>query len=76
MRETPQDFFLNAKARFEASQDVEEAAELYFASRNLINHGLEFEWDDTLQKMDVLLKEQGVCVIFKFHLEQKNLKNH
>jgi len=60
VRESPQDFFLSAKARFQKSEDIEDAAELFFASRNLIHHGVEFEWDDTLQKMDVLLKEKGV----------------
>ena len=62
MRESPQDFFLNTKARFQSSSDIEDAADLYFACHNLINHGMDFEWDDTLQKMEDLLKEQEVEV--------------
>ena len=62
MRESPQDFFLNNKARFQISSDIEDAAALYFACHNLINNGLDFDWDSTLQKMEDLLKEQEVEV--------------
>lgn len=62
MRESPQDYFLNTKARFQVSLDVDDAAELYFACHNLVNHNLDFDWDDTLSKMEDLLKEQQVVV--------------
>ena len=62
MRESPQDYFLNAKARFQLSLDEDDAAELYFACHNLVNHDLDFDWDDTLSKMEEVLKEQKVVV--------------
>ena len=43
MRESPQDYFLNAKARFQLSLDEDDAAELYFACHNLVNHDLDFD---------------------------------
>lgn len=55
MREGPEDFFLSSKARYQNSQDDEDAAELFFAVRNMLNHGLEVDWDETVVKaMDVL----------------------
>ena len=62
MRESPQDYFLNTKARFQLSLDEDDAAELYFACHNLVNHELDFDWDDTLSKMEEILKEQKVVV--------------
>jgi len=62
VRESPQDYFLNAKARFQLSLDEDDAAELYFACHNLVNHDLDFDWDDTLSKMEEILKEQEVVV--------------
>lgn len=62
MREDAHDYFLNAKSRFETSQDDDDAADLFFAVRNLAHHGHEVEWDDTLQKMDALLKAELVSV--------------
>ncbi len=50
MRENAHDYFLSAKARFQNSGDVEDAAELYFAARNMANHGHDVEWDDVLMK--------------------------
>ena len=50
MQEGPEDFFLSSKARYQKTQDDEDAAELFFAIRNMTNHGLEVEWDDTLLK--------------------------
>lgn len=62
MRESAQDFFLNTKARFQSSLDIEDAADLYFACYNLINHDIDFDWDSTLQKMENLLKEQDLDI--------------
>lgn len=56
MQEDAHDYFLSAKARFQNSEDEEDAADLYFAAQNLANHGHEVEWDATLQKMEGLLK--------------------
>jgi len=49
VRENAHDYFLSAKARFQNSGDVEDAAELYFAARNMANHGHDVEWDDILK---------------------------
>ena len=62
MQETPQEHFLNAKARFQKHYDEEDAAELLFACNNLINHGMELDWDNTLQKMEDILKEKAKVV--------------
>jgi len=59
VQETPQEHFLNAKARFQKHYDEEDAAELLFACNNLINHGIELDWDNTLQKMEDILKEKA-----------------
>ena len=63
MQESPEDFFLNSKARFQNTQDEEDAAELYFAIRNMANHGLEVEWDGILEKaMEKVRGEVGAPV--------------
>ena len=59
MQEDAEQYFLSTKARFQISEDAEDAAELYFAAHNLANHGHEVEWDSTLEKMQDLLKEKG-----------------
>ena len=60
MRENAHDYFLSAKARYQNSGDIEDAAELYFAVKNMAEHGHEVEWDDTLQKMDAELEQEYV----------------
>ena len=60
MLENAEDYFLSSKARYQQSQDDEDAAELFFAIRNMLNHGLDVEWDDTLLKMEEVLKAKGV----------------
>lgn len=59
MQEDAEQYFLSTKARFQLSEDTEDAAELYFAAHNLANHGYEVEWDSTLEKMEDLLKDKG-----------------
>ena len=59
VQETPQEHFLNAKARFQEHYDEEDAANLLFACNNLVNHGIELDWDDTLHKMEEILKEKA-----------------
>jgi len=62
VQETPQEHFLNTKARFQKHYDEEDAAELLFACNNLINHGIDLDWDNTLQKMEDILKEKAKVV--------------
>ena len=57
MREGPEDFLLSSKARYQNSQDEEDAAELFFAIRNMLNHGLDVIWDDTITKAMEELKK-------------------
>jgi len=52
VRENAHDYFLSAKARYQNSGDIEDAADLYFAVKNMAEHGHEVEWDSTLQKME------------------------
>ena len=59
MQENAEQYFLSTKARFQLSEDEEDAAELYFAAHNLANHGHEVEWDTILEKMEDLLKKKG-----------------
>ena len=56
MQENAEQYFLSSKARFQLSEDEEDAAELYFAAYNLANHGHEVDWDSTLKKMETILK--------------------
>jgi len=56
VQENAHDYFLSAKARFQKSDDEDDAADLHFACQNLTNHGHDLEWDDVLQKMEDLLK--------------------
>jgi len=57
VHEGPEDFFLSSKARYQNSQDDEDAAELFFAIRNMLNHGLDVEWDETVVKAMAVLEE-------------------
>lgn len=50
MLEDASEFFLSSKARYQNSGDPEDAAELYFAIRNMVHHGMDVEWDRVLLK--------------------------
>jgi len=50
VREGPKEYFLSSKARYQQTLDDEAAADLFFAIRNMANHGLDVEWDDILEK--------------------------
>ena len=57
MRESPREYLLSSKSRYQNSQDVEDAADVFFAIRNMLNHGLEVDWDDVILKK--VLEEVG-----------------
>ena len=57
MRESPKEYLLSSKARYQNSQDIEDAADVFFAIRNMLNHGLEVDWDDVILKK--VLEEVG-----------------
>ena len=70
MRENAHDYFLSAKARFQVSDDLEDAAELYFAARNMANHGHEVEWDDVLMKAIGKFKDRATGEEIEFDIDQ------